>query len=166
MLADKDRMLGAVGHDLRTPLAGLRGRVEQVEDHRLRDKMIASIEEMTAMLTDILALARAGSGTEAAEPVALRALVGDLAADYRERGKDVGVAEAADAVVMARPMLLRRALRNLIDNAIAYGARARLAVMRDADAVRSVVSDDGPGLSEAQIENGRAACRDRGWQNG
>ncbi|WOF44925.1 HAMP domain-containing protein [Sphingopyxis indica] len=151
MLADKDRMLGAVGHDLRTPLASLRVRVEQVEDDRLRDKMIASIEEMTAMLTDILALARAGSGTEAAEPVALRALVGDLAADYRERGKDVGVAEAADAVVMARPMLLRRALRNLIDNAVAYGARARLAVMRDADAVRIVVSDDGPGLSEAQI---------------
>src|SRR3546814_10312971 len=58
MLGDKDRMLGAVGHDLRTPLASLRVRVEQIEDDRLRDKMIASIEEMTAMLADILALAR------------------------------------------------------------------------------------------------------------
>src|SRR3546814_2250114 len=58
MLSDKDRMLGAVGHDLRTPLASLRVRVEQIEDERLRDKMIASIAEMTAMLADILALAR------------------------------------------------------------------------------------------------------------
>src|SRR3546814_18872521 len=106
-------MLGAVRHDRRTPLASLCVRVEQVEDHRLRDKMIASIEEMTAMLTEILALARAGSGTAAAEPVALRALVGDLAADYLDSGKGVGVAEAAEAAVMARPLQLRRALRNL-----------------------------------------------------
>ncbi len=151
MLTDKDRMLGAVGHDLRTPLASLRVRVEQIEDDRLRDKMIASIEEMTAMLTDILALARAGAGTEVSEPVALRALLGDLVADYREQAKDVSVGNVDDAVVMARPMLLRRALRNLIDNAIAYGVRARLSVARDAESVRIVVSDDGPGLGEAQI---------------
>src|SRR3546814_5070987 len=69
MLGDKDRMLGAVGHDLRTPLASLRVRVEQIEDDRLRDKMIASNEEMTAMLADILALARSGSGHEVRELV-------------------------------------------------------------------------------------------------
>lgn len=151
MLSDKDRMLGAVGHDLRTPLASLRVRVEQVEDDALRDKMIASIEEMAAMLTDILALARSGAGTEGREPVALRGLVEELAADYRERGKDVAVAAAVDAAVLARPLLLRRALRNLIDNAAAYGVRARLSVERAPGAVRIIVSDDGPGLSDDQI---------------
>ena len=151
MLSDKDRMLGAVGHDLRTPLASLRVRVEQVEDDALRDKMIASIEEMAAMLTDILALARSGAGTEGREPVALRGLVEELAADYRERGKDVAVAAAVDAAVMARPLLLRRALRNLIDNAAAYGQRARLSVERAPGEVRIIVSDDGPGLTNEQI---------------
>ena len=151
MLSDKDRMLGAVGHDLRTPLASLRVRVEQVEDGALRDKMIASIEEMAAMLTDILALARSGAGTEGREPVALRGLVEELAADYRERGKDVTVAVAVDAAVMARPLLLRRALRNLIDNAAAYGVRARLSVERAPGEVRIIVSDDGPGLTNEQI---------------
>lgn len=151
MLSDKDRMLGAVGHDLRTPLASLRVRVEQVEDNALRDKMIASIEEMTAMLADILALARSGSGNEAREPVALRVLVGDLAADYREQGRDVGLAEVADAVVTARPVLLKRALRNLIDNAVAYGVRARLSVAVLDTEARIIVSDDGPGLSAEQI---------------
>lgn len=152
MLSDKDRMLGAVGHDLRTPLASLRVRVEQVDDDVLRDKMIASIEEMTAMLTDILTLARSGAGTEAREAVGLRGLVEELAADYRERGKDVAVGAAVDAVVMARPLLLRRALRNLIDNAAAYGLRARLSVERAPGEVRIMVSDDGPGLTPAQIE--------------
>lgn len=151
MLSDKDRMLGAVGHDLRTPLASLRVRVEQVDDDVLRDKMIASIEEMTAMLTDILALARSGAGTEAQERIGLRTLVGELAADYRERGKEVAVTEIADADVMVRPMLLKRALRNLADNAIAYGLRARLSVTVAGGQARIIISDDGPGLTDEQI---------------
>src|SRR3546814_15145585 len=126
MLSDKDRMLGAVGHDLRTPLASLRVRVEQVEDEALRGKMIASIEEMTAMLSDILALARSGAGTEAQERIPLRELIGELAADYQERGQDVAIADVADVAVLARPMLLTRAFRNLAANAAAYGVRARL----------------------------------------
>ena len=152
MLSEKDRMLGAVGHDLRTPLASLRVRVEQVEDDRLRDKMIASIDEMTAMLTDILALARSGAGTEAVETaVSLRELVGELAADYRERGRDVAAGTLADAAVRARPMLLKRAIRNLVDNAVSYGARARLSVTVEGGEARIIVSDDGPGLTGEQI---------------
>lgn len=151
MLSDKDRMLGAVGHDLRTPLASLRVRVEAVEDERLRDKMIASIEEMTAMLTDILALARSGAGTEARERIPLRELIGELAADYQERGKDVAIGDIADANVLARPMLLKRALRNLADNAVAYGVRARLSVQVEAGRARIIVSDEGPGLTDEQI---------------
>lgn len=152
MLSDKDRMLGAVGHDLRTPLASLRVRVEGVEDDKLRDKMIATIEEMTAMLSDILALARSGAGTEARERIPLRELIGELAADYQERGEDVEIGEIAAAAVLARPMLLKRALRNLADNAIAYGARARLSVVTDGAVARIVVSDDGPGLADEQIK--------------
>ncbi|WP_062765466.1 sensor histidine kinase [Sphingopyxis terrae] len=151
MLADKDRMLGAVGHDLRTPLASLRVRVEQVDDDRLREKMIASIEEMTAMLADILALARSGAGTEAPEAIALPLLLRELTADYGEQGKDVAASALAEAAVRARPMLLRRALRNLIDNALAYGVRARLSVVREGDHARIIVSDDGPGLTDEHI---------------
>ncbi len=152
MLSDKDRMLGAVGHDLRTPLASLRVRVEQVGDDTLRDKMIASIEEMTAMLSDILALARSGAGKEAQERIPLRELIGELAADYQERGKDVMIGEVADVRVLARPMLIKRALRNLVDNAVTYGVRARLTVTAAAGQARIIVSDDGPGLTGEQIK--------------
>lgn len=151
MLADKDRMLGAVGHDLRTPLASLRVRVEQVDDERLRDKMIASIDEMTAMLTDILALARAGAGTEVPAHIDLGTLITGLAADYREQDRDVTVAAVEPAVAVARPMLLRRAVRNLVDNALAYGVRARLTVTAAGAEARIIVSDDGPGLTDEQI---------------
>src|SRR5690606_6983604 len=111
----------------------------------------ASIEEMTAMLADILALARSGAGTDARESVVLGALVAELAADYREQGRDVAVGEAADATVTVRPLLLRRALRNLVAKAIAYGVRARLSVAVTDGSARVTVSDDGPGLTDEQI---------------
>lgn len=151
MLSDKDRMLGAVGHDLRTPLASLRVRVEQVEDDALREKMIASIEEMTAMLTDILAVARSGAGTEVSDVIDLPALMAELATDYGEQGQNVATTAVADATVSARPMLLRRALRNLIDNAVTYGTQARLSVTVTAGKARIIVSDNGPGLTGDQI---------------
>lgn len=151
MLSDKDRMLGAVGHDLRTPLASLRVRVEQVDNDMLREKMIASIEEMTAMLVDILALARSGAGTETVELVDGPALLKELAADYSEQGKDVRTAQLAAIPVKARPLLLRRALRNLIGNAAAYGERARLSLSQQDGMAAFCVADDGPGLSEEQI---------------
>src|SRR3546814_11560490 len=125
MLSDKDRMLGAVGHDLRTPLASLRVRVEQVEDDALRDKMIASIEEITAMLSDILALARPGAGTEAQERTPLCELISELSADYQERGQEVDVAVVADVEVLVRSMVHKRTSRTPSATTWASGASGR-----------------------------------------
>lgn len=154
MLSDKDRMLGAVGHDLRTPLASLRVRVEQVDKDVLREKMIASIDEMTLMLTDILALARSGAGTEEPENLSAQMMMQELADEFHEQGQDVQMDAASpdiDTVIQVRPLLLRRALRNLISNAVLYGVRARLSVVTSKDAAELIISDDGPGLSDEQI---------------
>jgi signal transduction histidine kinase len=153
MLSDKDRMLGAVGHDLRTPLASLRVRVEQVDNAQLREKMIASIEEMTAMLTDILALARSGAGTEAMQAYNPGQLLFAIGEDYRAMGKAVEGPDDLPALPMlsGRSVLVRRALRNLIDNALAYGDKAIVSVeQRDGD-VRFIVRDDGPGIDPARL---------------
>lgn len=152
MMADKDRMLGAVGHDLRTPLASLRVRVEQVDDDRLRSRMIASIDEMAAMLTDILALARSGAGIEAATPIALGPWLDALVHDYAERGLAVQRIAGDDATrVRARPMLLARAVRNLIDNALAYGTRADVQLAVTGELAMIIVTDDGTGIDPARM---------------
>ncbi|MBL0915286.1 MAG: HAMP domain-containing histidine kinase, partial [Sphingopyxis sp.] len=120
---------------------------------KLRQSVGGGSDGMAGMLAGILALARSGAGTEVEEGLDLRSLGGELAGDYREQGKDVSIGETAEAAVLARPMLLRRALRNLIDNALAYGVRARLSVaveVLDREA-RIIVSDDGPGLTDEQI---------------
>jgi signal transduction histidine kinase len=152
MMTDKDRMLGAVGHDLRTPLASLRVRVEQVEDDVLRAKMVASIDAMAAMLTDILALARSGAGIEAPMPVRLGAWLDTLVAEYAERQLAVTrVGGADDTVIIARTMVLARALRNLIDNAIVYGQRAEVRIETDALGTMVIVADEGPGIDPARV---------------
>lgn len=153
MMADKDRMLGAVGHDLRTPLASLRVRVEQVGDDALRSKMIASIDELAAMLNDILAVARSGAGIEAAARIRLGPWLDALVAEYAERGLAVTRASGADeAAFVGRAMLLARAVRNLIDNALAYGTSAEVWLAETADSIVIIVADHGPGIDPARVE--------------
>lgn len=152
MIGDKDRMLGAVGHDLRTPLASLRVRVEQVGDDVLRTKMVASIDEMTVMLSDILALARSGAGVEAATRIQLGPWLDQLVGDYVERG--IAVVRRPgddDAAFVGRPLLLVRAVRNLIDNALAYGERAEVHLTQTKTWIAIVITDDGPGIDPALI---------------
>ena len=155
MLSDKDRMLGAVGHDLRTPLASLRVRVEQVDDEPLRDKMAATIAEMAAMLDDILSLARAGQPKERPEPTDLASLLGELVGDYRAMGRPVELAaEGALVTSIVRPASLRRALRNLIDNAVTYGNGATVGLTESADgSVIISVDDNGPGIPPDRIND-------------
>lgn len=153
MLTEKDRMLGAVGHDLRTPLASLRVRVEQIDDEGLRDKMVKTIEEMAAMLDDILSLARAGQPRETPEPTDLAALLAELVGEYQAMARPVILAaEGALVTRMVRGASLRRAVRNLIDNAVAYGGSATVGLTGSGDGeVVISVDDTGPGIPEAQI---------------
>jgi len=152
MLDEKDRMLGAIGHDMRTPLASLRIRAENMEPEAERLKMIATIEEMDAMLEQTLALARAGRATEQVRSVDLHALADALVEEFRTLGQDVEMEPGARHVAAVQPNLLRRALRNLIENAVRHGGGARVAVRTEGDAVALDVTDEGPGIPEAELE--------------
>ncbi|WP_097092179.1 sensor histidine kinase [Novosphingobium sp. Chol11] len=152
MLDEKDRMLGAIGHDLRTPLASLRVRAESVEDEGERVRMSQTIDEMNRMLEDILSLARAGRSSEAAQKVDIAALADAVVEDFVELGAPAEMAESERAVASVRPQQIRRALRNLIENAIVYGERAHVSVVREEGTIRLVVADDGPGIAEDRMD--------------
>lgn len=152
MLAEKDRMLGAIGHDLRTPLASLRVRAEAVEDAEERARMVETIGEMSGTLDDILTLARLRQSGETRRPVDLTALVDAVADDLRALGADVVFESSARLVLPLRPGLTRRAIRNLVENAVAYGQRARLRLYADGETAVVEIDDDGPGIPEDALE--------------
>jgi signal transduction histidine kinase len=151
LLEEKDRTLGAIGHDLRTPLASLRIRVESVEPPEDRERMIATIEEMTAMLEDILTLARAGRSREQLERLDVSKLARRIADDYRELGSEVAFMADAPHILDVQPNLLRRALRNVIDNALKYAGTVEIEVTSTGTAVALTVMDRGPGLPPADL---------------
>jgi len=153
MLEEKDHMLGAIGHDLRTPLTALRVRVESVPEGPDRDRMIVTIDDMRQMLDDILALARVGRDREPPQKVDLGALAEAAIDDFLETGANVSMAEDMPrAIVNVHPRGVRRALTNLIDNAVKYGGSAAVSLrVANGRAILSV-ADAGPGIAPERIE--------------
>lgn len=151
LLDEKDVMLGAIGHDLKTPLAALRVRIESVSDEAERERMAATIEEIVHSLDDILSLARVGRPTDEKERTELSALVASLVEEYEDMDKPVTLGDTTRIVLSLRPTWLRRALRNLIGNALRYGVRAVVSVEREGDMAVIRIEDDGPGIAEDRI---------------
>jgi signal transduction histidine kinase len=152
LLEEKDRTLGAIAHDLRTPLASLRIRAESVEPEAEREAIVAKIDEMAATLEDILTLARVGRSREQFKRADATELARMIAEEYRELGAAVTFTADGAHPGDLQPNLFRRALRNLVDNALKYAGSAEIAVAGAGDAVEIAVRDRGRGLPPAELE--------------
>ncbi len=153
LLDEKDVMLGAIGHDLKTPLAALRVRIETVTDAEQRARMAATIEDLARSLDDILSLARVGRPSDPPEMTDLTALTAQVVEEFEDMAEPVVFDGSERITLPLRPTWLRRALRNLIGNALRHGGgAARVGLMRQADRVMITVEDDGPGIPDEAIE--------------
>lgn len=151
LLDEKNVMLGAIGHDLKTPLAALRVRIESVSDATERQRMADTVEDITRSLDDILSLARVGRPSDPLERTDLAALTASVVEEFEDMGEPVELGRAERIALPLRATWLRRALRNLLDNALRYGQRARVSVLREANEAVIRIEDDGPGISDAEI---------------
>ena len=151
MLAEKDVMLGAIGHDLKTPLAALRVRIESVEDDAQRTRMAATIEDITRTLDEILELARIGRAANPPERAELSALAASVVEEFEDMGEPVTLAEGKRVSAEVHVTWLKRALRNLISNALRYGGTAAVSLTSEPRAIVLRVEDEGPGIPEDRI---------------
>jgi len=149
---DRTGMLAAISHDLRTPLTSLRLRAEFVDDEELRHKILATLDEMQRMTEATLAFAREEAAREPTRVIDLSALVESVTADLADLDRDVTFAGAERIRCACRPVSLKRALRNLIENAVSYGERARVEVDSTGAEIRITIDDDGPGIPEDAFE--------------
>ncbi len=151
-MRDRTAMLAAISHDLRTPITSLRLRAELVEDAEARAKIVETLDEMREMTEATLAFLREEAAADDSRPVDIAALLDSIAEDLRELGLAVAMAPAERTVLACRPAALRRALRNLIENAASHGTRASLHLAADDEAVTITIDDQGPGIPQADLE--------------
>ena len=148
---DRTELLTAIGHDLRTPVTRLKLRAEFVEDDEQRAKIMADLEELEAMVAATLAFGRDARTTEPVSSLDLAELLrtvldeaGDARPDLAERLDYEG---PAHLIVRARPLALKRALTNLVANAVTYGGAARVRLVPPTGGMLTIeVEDDGPGI--------------------
>ena len=155
LIAERSRALAAVSHDLRTPLTRMRLRAELVEDETLRREINADIDLMQAMVEATLDYLRGLRANEPVQSIDIPALLASLAADEQALGRPVALGEVRAAPYPGRLSALKRAIANLIDNAVKY-ARPATAVRIAArpvgpDRVAVAVSDEGDGIPATHL---------------
>ncbi|MEH6750703.1 MAG: ATP-binding protein [Paracoccaceae bacterium] len=142
-------MLSGVSHDLRTPLTRLKLGLSMLDDADAAD-LKRDVDEMQSMLDEFLNFARGISEAEP-EPVDPAELLRDLVEDFARAGKAVSlVAVEGQGTILLRRLAMRRAVENLITNAVRYGSRAEVSMMLTEKSLRIRVEDDGPGIPPAQ----------------
>ncbi len=151
-VADRTQMLAAISHDLRTPITSLRLRAEMLDDDEARERMIATLGDMQKMVEATLAFAREEASTEPTRVTDLAALIEAVCEDLGDIGHSVSFAETERLSYPCRPLALRRALSNLIENAASYGEHASVRLEAAADGPNIIIEDNGPGIPAADIE--------------
>ncbi len=156
-VSDRTFLLSAIGHDLRTPITRLKLRAEWMDDEEQRRKMLLDLDELEAMVSATLAFGRDVAGSEPAVPMDLSALlrtVLDEAADARPAAAEqIGFRGPEQLRVQGRPVALKRAFSNLVQNALNYAQGVQLSLSAARNGMVSVrIEDDGPGIPADQLE--------------
>ncbi|MFO1014105.1 MAG: ATP-binding protein [Caulobacteraceae bacterium] len=148
---DRTAMVGAIAHDLRTPLTRLRFRVEAVPDD-VKAKIVNDIDQMEAMISATLSFVKDTARPRERTRMELASLVETVMDEAAETGRDTAVERADRVVIEGDPLALKRLLTNLVDNALKFGKRARARVfIKDGSAVVEI-EDNGPGMPECELE--------------
>ncbi|WP_150290863.1 ATP-binding protein [Sphingobium estronivorans] len=152
LITERTETLAAVGHDLRTPLARLQLRLESLPENEAREAIEGDLEEMGEMIDSLLAFLGGEKNGEPPVRTDVAVMVATVVDDFQDHGKDVDYAGPDHLEMAVRSLSLRRAVGNLIENALHYGGRARVTLERREREVLIRIDDDGPGIPRDKLE--------------
>ncbi|MFA7061372.1 MAG: ATP-binding protein [Pedobacter sp.] len=145
-VSDRTSMLMAISHDLRTPLTRMRLRGEFIEDTEQQTKLFRDVDEMHAMIDAALGFFRDDAETEQTTQFDLSELLRTIRDDYTDQGIDIPYCGPEHQVYLGRPMGLKRAFTNLIDNTVKYGTQSEIELTCLEKAISIAIKDRGPGI--------------------
>jgi len=151
-LQQRARLLGAISHDLKTPITRLRLRTEMLSDREAGARMQRDLDEMEAMVASTLEFFRGLGAEPQRRPIDVGALVESVAQDRRDVGQALAVTGAARAPYPGHSQALRRCLENLVENAVRYGGSAAIELNDTQECLRVEVRDHGPGIPEEELQ--------------
>jgi len=151
-VSERTRLLAALGHDLRSPLTALRVRSEMVDDTETRERLIATIEEMQEMVESTLSFARGMVTAEETQTVDLEHFLSELVRDIASVNGPVDLDTQPGLHIRIKPVSMRRALRNVIENALRYASDVHISARQQGEVALITITDHGPGIPEADLE--------------
>ncbi len=149
-IEDRERLFISISHDLRTPITRLKLRAELLDDEALRNDFEEDLDELDMMVKGALQCVKDSDIHENPAEIKLDALLGRMVRSAQLAGHAVGYRPAGISV-RGKPLALKRALGNLLDNALYYGARAEISVTAAPDSVLVCVRDHGPGVPDEAL---------------
>jgi signal transduction histidine kinase len=153
-IADRDRFVAAVSHDLRTPLTRLRLRAESLSDTEDRAGFRRDIGEMDEMIRDTLDYLLGVAQAETSVRFDIDALVRSIADDHDDAGHEGLITVSGHAApLIGQPRALRRCINNLVENALRYGGNAEVCLADAPHGLVLAIADRGPGVPEEEIEH-------------
>ena len=152
LINDRTQTLAAVSHDLKTPITRLRLRAEFIRDEEVRRMIDGDLDEMERMIDSTLAFLRGDATAEESKFVDIGTILQTLCNSSADAGHDVVLSGDRHATLRCKPLAIKRAFSNVIDNAVNYGSRARVALRDGAQEIVVTIDDDGPGIPEDERE--------------
>ncbi|MDX1341574.1 MAG: ATP-binding protein [Reinekea sp.] len=151
-IEDRERMFSAISHDLKTPITRLRLRSELMPESDVKRKMIVDLEELDAMVKGALDLGKSTDIHESIHAININQLVRTFKDEFKLMGTDIEIRGIARRPFFGKPLALKRAISNLINNAIFYGKDVRLDLVDTRSELKIYVVDKGPGIPEEKLE--------------
>lgn len=153
LVADRIEALAAVGHDIRTPLARVQLRLDEIGDQRVRADIATDIDEVEAMVASLLAFIGGDDDPEPPVAIDLAVLTATIVDNAADAGNDARYEGPDHLQAVIRPVAMRRAITNLVENALHYGGRADVAIERRNGWTRITVEDAGPGIPPEKLHS-------------
>jgi signal transduction histidine kinase len=150
LIDDRTKMLAAISHDLRTPITRMRLRSEFIEDDGHRSRMLRDLDQMRSMLESVLSFLRNDRKLESMTLVDIASSLQLVTDQFADMGHKVAYEGPEHAMATVRPDDLHRSVTNLVENAVRFGAEARIRLIVSPDIMTIEVEDDGPGISDSR----------------